>query len=111
MTENAKNAIKKVLESGTEPRILARHKRRESSEWAYGTVEKSGVNHITFRTSISADVKYVWGIHPLSVDTYDLELLDIDYHVVSQKDSIDSRSDSKTIVIEFDRVVLVNQNF
>ena len=111
MTENAKNAIIKVLESGMELRMPARHKKYESSEWEYGTVEKLGVGHVTFRASISAAIKYGWGIHLNSTDTYDLEILDPGYRVASQKDSIDSMSNSKTIVIEFDRVVLVNQNF
>ena len=111
MTENAKNVVRRVLGGALLFKVPARHKKDESSEWAYGTVEKRGDAYIMFRTYDRVAKSYIWTMHLNSTDTYDLELLDRDYYAVSQKDSIDSKSNSKTIVIEFDRVVLVNQNF
>ena len=110
MTENAKNAIRRVLEGGQFFKAPARHKIYESSKWAYGTVENRGNPFVIFKVSDRSDKPYTWTININSIDTYDLEILELDCGVASEKDSVGLRLEAKTIIIEFDKAVLVNQN-
>ena len=103
MTENAKNAIRRVLEGGQFFKAPARHKIYESSKWAYGTVENRGNPFVIFKVSDRSDKPYTWTININSIDTYDLEILELDC-------SVGLRLEAKTIIIEFDKAVLVNQN-
>ena len=111
MTENARNAIIRVLRGRQFFRMPARHKIDESSEWAYGTIENRGNLSAIFKVSDRSVRPYTWTININSIDTYDLEILELDCSVALEKDSVGLRLEAKTIIIEFDKAVLVNQNF